>query len=167
MTRNDSPAALSRVDFYVLARARTEDKHAYACRIADKAHARGMTVFMRAEDDAQSESLDKLLWTFSQGSFVPHIRCAAVSNEDAGADDSANDDAIYPVRIGSHAPSRAADLLISLTREAPADYARFARVADLILDHADDKAAGRARFRFYREQGIAPNTHNIADPAAR
>jgi len=143
------------VDFYILAQSDFAEKHRYACRIANKAFGQGMTVFIATEDAAQSAALDKLLWTFAQNSFVPHAVC----------DGEAKDRARYPVQIGAgdapHGPN-AFDLLISLRRDAPHDYAQFARVAELIIDNADDKTAGRARFRFYREQGIAPNTHNIS-----
>ena len=145
----------AQVDFYILPHSEAAEKHRYACRIANKAFGQGMTVFIATEDAAQSAALDKLLWTFAQNSFVPHAVC----------DGEAKDRARYPVQIGAgdapHGPN-AFDLLISLRRDAPHDYAQFARVAELIIDDADDKTAGRARFRFYREQGIAPNTHNIS-----
>lgn len=144
----------AQVDFYVLPQTDAAAKHTYACRIANKAFGQGMTVFIATEDAAQSHALDKLLWTFAQSSFVPHTVC------DGGG--GAKDRARYPVQIGSDAAPHTFDLLISLRAQAPADYAKFARVAELIIDDAEDKSAGRARFKFYREQGIAPNTHNIS-----
>lgn len=143
------------VDFYILPHTEATEKHRYACRIANKAFGQGMTVFIATEDAEQSQALDKLLWTFAQNSFVPHAVCGG------GEQDTAR----YPVQIGDgplpHGPHQF-DLLISLRRDAPDDYAKFARVAELIIDDAEEKTAGRARFRFYREQGVAPNTHNIA-----
>jgi len=140
------------VDFYILAQTDLAAKHAYACRIANKAFGQGLTVFIATEDAAQSQAVDKLLWTFAQSSFVPHAVCHG----------DAKDVARYPVQIGDGAAPHAFDLLISLRRDAPGDCAEFSRVAELIIDDADDKAAGRARFRFYREQGVAPNTHSIS-----
>jgi len=140
------------VDFYILPQTDPAAKHAYACRIANKAFGQGMTVFIATEDAAQSRAVDKLLWTFAQSSFVPHAVCDGERQEPAR----------YPVQIGAGAAPDGFDLLISLRRDAPDSYAQFARVAELIINDADDKAAGRARFRFYREQGVAPNTHNIS-----
>jgi len=140
------------VDFYILPQTDPAAKHPFACRIANKAFGQGMTVFIATEQAAQSAAMDKLLWTFAQSSFVPH----AVCNGDA------KQLARYPVQIGDGAAPHEFDLLVSLRRDAPDDYAKFSRVAELITDDADDKTAGRARFRFYREQGIAPNTHNIS-----
>ena len=142
------------VDFYVLAGADAAAKHHYACRIANKAYGRGLKVYLRTDDPAHSRLLDKMLWVFSQGSFVPHAVC-----DDARP----NDIARYPVLIGhGDAPQECVDLLISLRREVPADYARFARVAELITDQAADKSSGRERFRFYREHGIEPQTHKVS-----
>jgi len=141
------------VDFYILAQSDPAAKHAYACRIANKAFGQGMTVFIATEDAAHSAAMDKLLWTFAQSSFVPHAVC--------NGDGEAKQLARYPVQIGDGAAPHEFDLLVSLRREAPDDYAKFSRVAELIINDADDKTAGRARFRFYREMGIAPNTHNI------
>ena len=78
-------------------------------------------------------------------------------------DGSASDAERYPVQIGhADAPDACVDLLISLKRETPADYARFARVAELILNDVDEKSSSRARFRFYREHGFEPKTHKIS-----
>ena len=140
------------VDFYVLEGSTPVDKNNYACRIANLAFGRGLKVYMQTDDAAHVAVLDKTLWTFSQESFVPHIIY----------DGSASDAERYPVQIGhADAPDACVDLLISLKREAPADYARFDRVAELILNDADEKSSGRARFRFYREHGVEPKTHKV------
>lgn len=143
----------TRVDFYLLKESEMTAKHTYACRIANKAFAQGLKVYVHTNSPDESQTLDKLLWTFSQHSFVPH---AVQNNEKQDANR-------YPVQIGDGAPpDNFSDLLISLKPEAPADYAQFARVAELIMDEAGDKSAGRTRYRFYRAQGIEPQTHKIA-----
>ena len=149
------------VDFYVLGGAEAAGKDHYACRIANKGYGRGLKVYLRTGDPQHSRRLDKMLWTFAQGSFVPHAVCDdAAHNQDHDPD---HDIDRYPVLIGhGDAPPHCADLLISLGSEVPADYARFARVAELIGAEAADKASGRERFRFYREQGIEPKTHKVS-----
>lgn len=146
----------TRVDFYLLAGAAPRDKYIYACKIANKAFGQGLRVHMQTEDDATSETLNKMLWTFSQNSFVPHAICT----------DAELDAAKYPVQIG-RGPGRmdgaAAEVLIPLTAQAPQAYAEFARIAEVVLqgDPADKKLA-RARFRFYQQHGIEPRTHKIS-----
>lgn len=140
-----------RVDFYVLEREALADKYAYACRIANKAYASGLKVYVRADELAACATLDEMLWTFSQSSFIPHAIC-----------DGMHDVERYPVQIGcGEAPEGCRDVLISLKEKPPADYARFDRVVELIIAQAADKSSGRDRFRFYREQGVEPQTHKV------
>lgn len=142
----------ARVDFYLLQSRDEPARFAYACRIAEKAYLQGLSVFLRVANHAQIAVLDKLLWAFSPASFVPH--CAA---------DAVAQNVEVKVLISAQAaPTGWHDLLISLTAAVPGDVERFNRVADLISDDAAAKQAGRARFKFYRQQGITPTTHNIS-----
>lgn len=141
------------VDFYLLGNVDQTGKFKYACRIAQKAFKQGLKVFMQTENSEQCQHLDTLLWTFSQSSFVPH----AVLNE--GSENWEN----FPVQLGKTAPlSEPAHLLISLTADPPNSHTQFERIADLITDNPIEKQAGRNRFRYYRQQGIEPDTHLIA-----
>lgn len=170
--------ATTRVDFYVLAAsaaaqgaasAKAVDKYLLACRIASKAYSKGLTVYMQTEEATQNETLDKMLWTFSQSSFVPHTIWQG--DGDGGGDRGSSgeggehDIARYPVQIGCcAAPSKCQDVLISLCRSVDAyaeQLARFARVAELVAGDAEEKAAARDRYRFYQAQGITPETHKI------
>ena len=55
-----------------------------------------------------------------------------------------------------------ADLLINLAAEVPAFYARYPRIAEIIDGSPASREAGRARHRFYREQGLEPETHEVS-----
>lgn len=141
------------VDFYLLGNVDQTGKLKYACRIAQKAFKQGLKVFVQTENSAQCQQLDTLLWTFSQGSFVPHT----VVNE--APENWEN----FPVQLGKAAPlGDAAHLLISLTADPPNGHTQFKRIADLITDEPTEKQAGRNRFRYYRQHGIEPATHKIA-----
>ena len=139
------------IDFYLLKQSESSARYIYACRIANKAFGQGMKVYMRTDNVDQSAYLDKLLWTYSQESFVPHtIR------------EQKTDWASYPVQIGSqNSGCDDIDLLISLSADVPEDFQRYSRVADLIINDPEQKQWGRSRFRHYRDQGIEPKTHNI------
>lgn len=141
------------VDFYVLGNVDQVGKLKYACRIAQKAFVQGLNVFMHTENSEQCQQLNTMLWTFSQASFVPH----AVVNEQPENWEN------FPVQLGNSAPvSESVDLLISLTAAAPDPHTQYQRIADLITDDVAEKESGRNRFRYYRQQGIEPNTHVIA-----
>ena len=141
---------MTKVDFYLLDDS-SDSRERFACRLTDKAWRLGYRVYLLVPDKPAAHELDELLWTFSQGSFVPH----AVCEKEADAD-------IHPVLIGhAEPPAALSDVLISLSPEVPAWFSRFARVAELVGTTGDDKARARDRFRFYRERGYPLETHNL------
>jgi DNA polymerase III subunit chi len=143
-----------RIDFYILSDDSPNARALLSCRLAEKAWKKGHTVYLHAGTRDQAGELDDLLWTFRDGSFVPHARA------------DARNEPVPPVLIGSGDPPPAigagdAGVLINLDREVPDFYARFGRIAEIVAPDAGDRAAGRARFRFYRDQGFEPHTHNL------
>lgn len=144
---------IEQIDFYILGNADRAGKLKYACRIAQKAYQKGLKVYLHTENDLESQELDSMMWTFSQGSFIPHV----ISNDmDKNWED-------YPVQLGNlGGGNQQADVLISLTDDVPGAHEKFRRIVDLVTDAPSDKAAGRKRFRYYRDKGIEPKTHNVA-----
>lgn len=144
---------MTRVDFYILDRPAREARLTVACRLAEKAVNQDHEVLINTESDSESSRLDDLLWTFSQGSFLPH----RVLADDSGSDES------EPVSIGSgREPLDGSwDLLINLAPKVPEFFSRFSRVAELVGSEEADKAAGRERFRYYRDRGYELRTHHI------
>jgi DNA polymerase-3 subunit chi len=108
-------------------------------------------VYLLTADAPAALELDELLWTFSQGSFVPH----AVYKNPADAESN-------PVLIGhNEPPAEYHDVLVSLAPEVPPWFSRFARVAELVAPDEAEKARARERFRFYRERGYPLESHNL------
>lgn len=141
-----------RVDFYVLASAEAAARLRFACRLAEKVYRLDQRVHLHAGSAALAGELDELLWTFRQGSFVPHEVTRA--DRPPGS----------PVTIGhgdGHPPE--ADLLINLAGEVPAFAGDFPRIAEIVDASDAGKRLGRERFRQYREGGRAPVTHNMGD----
>ena len=144
---------MTRIDFYILDRASGDARLLFACRLAEKAVAQDLEVLIHTKGPAESARLDELLWTFSQGSFLPHRRL----------DEGAAPDEGEPVLIGcGEEPSGGRwDLLINLAQEVPQYFSRFARVAELIGPAEENKTAGRERFRYYRDRGYELQTHRV------
>jgi DNA polymerase-3 subunit chi len=139
-----------RVDFYILSQPAPNARALLACRLAEKAYKLGHTVYIHTTSAEQGQQLDDLLWTFRQGSFVPH-----------GLYPPAVDDH-SPVLIGWMAePDIQADVLVNMTHDAPDFFGRFARVVELVDQDPDTLAKSRIRFRFYREQGCEPESHRL------
>lgn len=141
------------VDFYVLPGTEERGRLRYGCRLIEQAYLAGERVFVWSDDPRVLERFDELLWTFADRSFVPHEVCS----EPARWSDT-------PVLLGSAAqPGESFELLVNLGQTVPGAAAQAGRVVELIDADEERRRAGRNRFRQYREQGLAPQTHNITD----
>jgi DNA polymerase-3 subunit chi len=139
---------MTRVDFYVLPTDSPRERALFACRLVEKAFGLGHSIWIETGTDDEARALDELLWTFHDRAFVPHARAAG------GADE--------PVLIGAgETPAAPRDLLVNLAAGVPPWIDGFARVAEVVDDAAERKAAGRERFRAYRERGFALETHKL------
>ncbi len=141
------------VDFYILAQ--PGQRALFACRLAEKIYHLGKRVYIHTPGEHHSQQLDKLLWTFQSGSFVPH-ECYR------------DGDAVHsPVVIGHHEqPKLHVDVLINISDEMPMFYSSLARVAEIIDGEDAVKLKGRERFRVYREHGCTMLSHPIDTTSA-
>lgn len=141
---------MPRIDFYILPDHTPRGRPLLACRLAEKAYGLGHRVYIQTSSPEQAQALDDLLWTFRPGSFVPHALYPVTDNE------------IPPVLIGwEDNPDVDAQMLINLTPQVPAIFERFERVAELVDQDEQTLNQSRARFRFYRERGCAPQSHKL------
>lgn len=140
---------MTRVDFYILPDDDEDRRQVYLCRLVDKAWRMGNRVWIHVPEDARAEALDERLWTFSEGSFLPHER----SGE--GADDC-------PVILGGGDPDSARELLVNEDAEVPSFFSRFERVAEVINQDPESKSKGRARYAFYRDRGYELHHHEVS-----
>jgi len=138
---------VTKVDFYILSGNFREQT---ACKLAEKAYKLGHRIYMHTESEKQANHIDELLWTFRDGSFLPH--------EHYHAGKATNS----PVLIGAaDAPETDSEVLINLTPEVPLFFSRFLRVAELVNPDKTSKQQGRERFRFYKDRGYQLDTHNL------
>jgi DNA polymerase-3 subunit chi len=143
--------AAPRVDFYLSDVAGFDARVRLACRIAEKAYLANQSVVVYCDDATQLPKVDELLWTFSDGTFVPHDTVTA-----EGAPCEA------PVVLTTGAlPAGHTDVLLNLGNVVPPFFDRFARVAEVLDARPEVRAAGRERFKLYRGKAIEPQTHNI------
>lgn len=141
---------MTHVGFYLLQNGGAEQRHRTVCRLIDKAYRQGLGVYVHAPDAEAVAALDTLLWTFRQGSFIPHVPLA-------------QEDGLSPVLLGCDAepPTRLSDVLVNLTDAVPLFFSRFERVVEVIGAADDARALGRERYRFYRDRGYPLQTHQI------
>lgn len=140
---------MPRVDFYVLSQTGEQARQLFACRLAEKAYRLDNSVHIETASRADAERINELLWTFRDGSFVPHHLLGAADLES-------------PVTVGSASEDIAPrDLLINLSDEIPSFADSFARVAELVSSDQDCKQRSRQRFATYRDRGHEIDTHKL------
>ena len=142
------------VDFYVLGEASDAARLRLACRLVEQAYLAGSRVLAWTEDRAARDGLDTLLWTFGDGSFVPHELFVA----NPGSREA-------PVQLADDAslPGAAAnfDVLVNLRATAVPDGIAVSRIIEIIDGDAQRRQAGRERFRSYRDRGLSPSHHSL------
>jgi DNA polymerase-3 subunit chi len=139
---------MTRVDFH----SKVPDKISYACRLVRKARAADMKVVVFAADAAQISALDDAMWTFSEQDFLPHVM--------AGDELAAVTPVILTTDVGQALPHH--QVLVNLSRETPAYFARFERLFEIVSTDESDLLAGRERYRQYQQRGY-PLTHFVAE----
>ena len=138
------------IDFYVLQEQSPGGRFKLACRIIEKAYRLGHRVYVKTGNVDDTNVLDDLLWTFSQNSFVPHQLSAESNSRES------------PVVIGEHPPAaEGTDVVISVADDPVSNFTAYTRIVEIVGCEDDEKASGRNRFRYYREHGMEPNTHQI------
>jgi DNA polymerase-3 subunit chi len=100
-----------------------------------------------------------MLWTFNDGSFVPHEMLLPTGDSLAGRSVAASDSPVL-LSLGL-TPSANVDIVINLSPELPTCLSQTRRVAEIIDGDDTRRRAGRARFKAYRELGVQPASHNI------
>ena len=142
---------MARVDFYILSQEGQHSRQLFACRLAEKAYRLKNTVHIHTASRGDADRLDELLWTFRDGSFVPHQRVTGSTDPaDAPISIGCDDDTVEP-----------RDLLINLCDDIPGFAEAFPRVAELVTSDDDCKQMSRRRFAAYRDKGHTLETHNV------
>ena len=139
-----------RIDFYLLASDTSYTRWFIACRLLEKAYLKGHKVYVHCDNQQDAETLDELLWTFKEDSFIPHnLQGEGPSNPP-------------PIQIGyDKIPRGFNDILLNMSREVPNFFTRFKRVMELVSNIEAEKELSRAHYKLYRAQGCSLHTHSI------
>lgn len=139
------------VSFYVLGSHSAQERLLFACRLAEKAYRSDSVCYVLTESEEQSRELDDLLWTFRQGSFIPHEIYHGSLPEQS-----------YVILIGRQpAPSGWQGTLINLSAQCPEGLEQAGRILEVVDENEAVKAAGRLRYRQYQQAGMPINTHKM------
>ncbi len=141
---------MTRVDFYLISADSERACASLACKLAEKAYRLKHRVHLHMADRDRAERMNEFLWTYREGSFVPH----ALNTQSP---------LLEPVSIGSelNVPEQA-DLFINLSQELPPFPERFERLAEIVDANPARKRESRERYKQYRAQGYELATHEIS-----
>jgi len=132
-------------NFYLI---KSPVKDLCVCHFAEMFYEQGKKVFILAGSEGHAESLDRILWTFKQSSFIPHEVIDVFSS-----------DIEVPVVV-SNAENKNfnADILI-VDKDTLTESAEFISSFDQIIDFADQtdeisNSYSRDRYRFIKNAGF-------------
>ena len=141
---------MTEVKFYILPDSAAHGRERLACRLAEKAYNLGRKVYIHTGSASETAYLDELLWTFREGSFLPH----AVKGE-AG-------DEPPPIQLGHDGEGDGSgDVLINLAADVPLFFSNYARVTELVNQEQQHLARSREHYRFYQERGYELESHKL------
>ena len=123
------------------------EKARILCDLAEEFYLKGKRALVLVKDENQGITLDRFMWTWKKGSFIPHVY-------DNGSVD-AHDEPVVIVDEPQN-PNGAEVLILGVTAEA--EFVRqFRNVIDFAETYDDERLEeSRNRFRRYREHGFNP-----------
>jgi len=128
-------------------RLRKQEKAKHLCQLADEYFQAGQRVLITVADDNQGVTLDRFMWTWQKGGFLPHAY-------DNGAVDCFDE----PVMIGCEERNPNGAQVLIMGKPCTLDFIRQFEHAIDFAELYDDQLAADARQRFarYREAGLDP-----------
>lgn len=142
---------MTRVDFYILKDSSKQADTRFACRLIEKIFNQGHHLYINTQSNQQLQTMDQMLWTFRDRSFLPHAVYTAENHH------------APPILLGQGVePDHSHDVMVNLADEVPPFFSRFERVAELVAGDNEQRQLARQRYRFYKERGYMIESHKIA-----
>lgn len=142
---------MPRADFYIVAEPAVPCR--FVCQLTEKVRNEGYDIYIHAATREQATTIDDLLWTFKDISFLPH---ASIDSQDVTE---------CPVIIGwkGEEPLRR-QVLINLSGAVPEHTDTYDRIIEVVPSDPAGRDRARQRYRDYRARGLEMHSHNI-EPA--
>lgn len=127
-----------------------DNKLHFACNLAKRAYDDGRKLIVYAPSTKLTDEFDRLLWTFSQLSFIPHVKAThplaaetpiVIANDDTG--------------LTHH------EALLNIGDDPPPFFSRFDALREIVSSDADDRTSARERMKFYKSRGFAVQTQDM------
>ena len=148
----ESQTVLPVVDFYVLSTHLQQQRLDFACKLIEKIYRSGQNCYVLVDTLEQAADMDKQLWSFRAGSFIPHQLFKDILPE-----------LPQTILIGlADIPESRQNLIVNLSSQLPKHGPQTGRILEVLDNSESCKQAGRERYRYYRQLGINPVTHKLS-----
>ena len=128
------------------------DRIAAACALIGGAWAKRKPLLVYAPDKPVAESIDRLLWTRDQLSFIPHCR--------ADSPLAAETPILIAERLAADAGG---ERLMNLGNAIPQGFERFASLIEVVGQADDERQAARERVHLYKSLGCEVRYFDLSD----
>jgi len=144
---------MTRIDFYIIKDGNSKDEQSVACLLTDKASRQNYKILIVGESDNQLKTLNEMLWTFRDTSFLPHQILAAEAD---------NVNPLLNIALATDSTRfPKANLLINLSGQVPKNAKDFERIAEIVPADKTQRANSRLRYKEYQKLNFELNTHEI------
>jgi len=139
---------MTRADFYIVAEHNTP--YRFICNLSDKVRQEGYDLYIHASSKEQASTLDDMLWTFRDISFLAH----------ALADSPEADNT--PIIIGwEGGVYQFRQVLMNLSNSFPGAIDSYGRIIEVVPSDPNQREKARQRYKDYRDKGLELHSHNI------
>lgn len=139
------------ISFYVLSSHLPQHRDIFACKLIEKIYRSGQFCYVLTDSVQQAEQLDKTLWTFRPGSFIPHQVYRGQLPEFTQS-----------ILIGdANIPEGWQKVIVNLSSHYPPTTAPTERILEILDNSEPCIQAGRQRFRHYQQARLAIETHKM------
>jgi|GEM_PF-216866 len=148
--------------FYILPDKEPRTRDLYVCRITAKAYNNKLTVYIYTDNTETNETINTLLWTFNDISFVPH----KIYNNGGESTELTAEASSTPVLIGNvEPPASHRDVLINITditSPTPNFTTNFSHIIEIIPNEETLHQTAKTRYTQYQQQNYAIVTHDLS-----
>ena len=146
---------MKQVDFYLISNQVADAKYKLASRLSNKLQRFDKKVLVVTANQDSIEVLDRIMWSFSDTSFLAHEQVEADQTSLAKVQIT------YSKKADPDQLQDGFEVLINLSDEIPVFSHNFDRIAEIVEVDEPSKAAARIRFNAYKQAGFEIKTHSI------
>lgn len=141
---------MEKIDFYIISAA--EQEESFICRLINKIYQKKRECFVWVASNEEATRWDKLLWSFEEGSFIPHL----IYNQHTATKEA-------PIYIGTSLGTHHTDVLVNLTENMPplSENQVFSRVIEIVAPNETQKAQSRMKYKYYQQKQCPLQIHNL------